>query len=79
MRTMIVDCSGFVLKHPVAIQDSNEIVHLTTTELAGYAVSKNVDKIILSGITEYCNGVRDEIKVLLALEYANHNIEIEVL
>ena len=84
MRTLIVNCSGFALEHNIVLQDEGvrgfeEIAQLPTAEIAGYATHKNVDKIILSGITDYCFGLKDEISTQLMTEYANNNIEIEVM
>ena len=83
MRTLIIDCSGFSLDHTGFVVDENlqvqERVQLTTSDIAAYASQANgVKKIKLSGPTEYCLGIKEEISKQLALEYAINDIEIEV-
>ena len=84
MCIMLIDCTGFVLEHSVVVQDEGvrgfkEIAQLPTSELANFAITRNVDKIILTGISEYCFGIKEEIHNQLVTEYANNDIEIEVI
>ena len=86
MYTLIIDCSGFVLEHSVHILDPNGnivgLMHLPSAEIANFVAKDNrISNIKLSGVTEYCNGIKEEIEKQLALEYANdkRNVEIEVI
>lgn len=86
MYTLIIDCSGFVLEYSVHILDPNGsivgLMHLPSAEIANFVAKDNrISNIKLSGATEYCNGIKEEIEKQLALEYANgkRNVEIEVI
>ena len=86
MYTLIIDCSGFVLEHSVHMLDPNGgivgLMHLPSAEIANFVAKDNrISNIKLSGVTEYCNGIKEEIEKQLALEYANgkRNVEIEVM
>ena len=86
MYTLIIDCSGFVLEHSVHILDPNGnivgLMHLPSAEIANFVAKENrISNNKLSGVTEYCNGIKEEIEKQLALEYANgkRNVEIEVI
>ena len=84
MRTLIMDCSGFVLEHPGYVineaQDVIQRIQCPTTEIAGFAANTpGVKKIILTGHTDYCLGVKETVEKQLALEYAFNDIEIEVM
>jgi hypothetical protein len=84
MYTLIADCSNFTLEHGICIADAaGEIVavtHLPLDEIAKYAAADSrIDSIKLSGPTEYCMGIKEEIENKLALEYADRNINVEVL
>ena len=83
MYYLIVDCSGFPLEHSVYLVDeggqTQSIMQLPTSEIAGYANSTGVNKVYLQGAEDYCFGLSEEIAKQLSLEYSNNNIEIEVL
>ena len=86
MYTLIIDCSGFALEHGVHIVDAAGntvgLMHLPTSEVAGFvARERNVTGVKLSGPTEYCNGIKEEIEKAVALDYANNirKVEIEVI
>lgn len=86
MYTLIIDCLGFVLEHTVHILDPNGgivgLMHLPSAEIANFvARDTRISSVKLSGATEYCNGLKEEIENQIALEYANNkrNLEIEVI
>ena len=83
MCTIIVDCSGFPLEHEVFVQTNTDefkkVASLPTSEVAGYANAIGVNKILLNGELNYCLGIKQEISKNLIAEYANNNIEIEVI
>ena len=85
MHTLIADCSSFVLEHLVYIVNDNTgeniaIMHLPTSEIVNYIVSDtNIHLVKLFGITEFCNGIKEDIEKQLSLEYSNRKVEIEVL
>lgn len=83
MRTLMVDCGGFVLEHSVYLITQEGIARtaaqLPTAELAGYAYAANVEKIYLRGPKDYCLGIKEEILKQLKTEYSNNTIEIEVI
>lgn len=43
------------------------------------AVNKDIKNIKLTGPTEYCVGLKEQLETKLALEYAINDIEIEVI
>ena len=85
MRTLIADCSNFVLEHLVYVVDDNTgnnvaIMHLPTSEIVNYAMNDTkVHLVKLFGIKEFCNGIKEDIEKQLSLDYSNRKIEIEVL
>lgn len=84
MRSLIVICTDFTLKHSVLLMDDEKkenisAIHLLPEEIAHYAISADVQKIYLKGPILYCEGVKEEIAQQLSLEYNNTNIEIEVI
>ena len=83
MCTIIVDCSGFPLEHEIFVQTNmdefKKVATLPLDEVAGYANAIGVNKILLNGELNYCLGIKQEISKSLITEYANNNIEIEVL
>ena len=83
MHTLIVDCNDFILEHSIYVVgedgQTQNIAQLPTSEIAGYAVANDVNKIYLNGPTEYCFGIGDEIGAQLMTEYSNNDIEIEVM
>ena len=86
MYTLIADCSNFALEHGIHIVDGNgdtvALMHLPISELANLiARDTTISEVKLSGATEYCYGLKEEIEKQLALEYANskRNVEIEVI
>lgn len=86
MYTVIVDCTNFVLEHGMHVLDADNntisLMHLPTTEIVRYiAEEPKITKVKLTGITEFCNGIKEDIENSLKLEYSNNErqIEIEVL
>lgn len=86
MYTLIADCSNFALEHGIHIVDGNgkivALMHLPISELSHLVASDStISSVKLSGATEYCIGIKEEIEKQLALEYANskRNVEIEVI
>ena len=84
MYTLIVDCSTFQLIPSTYLvnEDTGEVVsieHITIDNIPSFAAMKDVDKIKLSGPTEYCIGLKEKFENKLALEYAINKIEIEVI
>ena len=57
-----------------------DLKHLTLDNISEFAASDiRIDSIKLSGPTEYCEGLKENIERQLATEYANNNITVEVL
>lgn len=84
MYTLIIDCSTFQLIPSTYLvnEDTGEIVsieHITIDNIPSFAAMEDVDKIKLSGPTEYCIGLKEKLENKLALEYATNKIEIEVI
>ena len=85
MYTIIVDCSSnFALEHGIHYFDTDnnliKVTHLPTTEVAALVMSdNNITNVKLSGDTDFCLGIKEEIESKLALEYANREIKIEVI
>ena len=86
MYTLIADCSNFALEHGIYVVDGNgdpvSLMHLPISELADLIAHDNrISSVKLTGATEYCYGLKEEIEKQLALEYANskRNVEIEVI
>ena len=86
MYTLIVDCSNFALEHGIHIVDPTGetvgIMHLPTSELSNFiANDSRITSVKLAGITEYCNGIKEEIENKMATEYAKNirKVEIEVI
>lgn len=84
MYSLIVDCSTFQLIPGTYLIDEskNEVVsieHIAIDNIPSVAIMEDVSRIKLMGATEYCLGLKEKMENKLALEYANHNIEIEVM
>ena len=84
MYSLIVDCSSFGTIPSVYITDPTgqivDLKHLTLDNILEFAASDiRIDSIKLSGPTEYCEGLKENIERQLATEYANNNITVEVL
>ena len=84
MYSLIVDCSTFQLIPGTYLvnEDTSEVVsieHIAVDNLPAFAAAEGVNKIKLSGPTEYCLGLKEKLENKLALEYAVNNIEIEVM
>ena len=84
MYSLIVDCSTFQLIPSTYLvnEDTSEVVsieHIAVDNLPAFAAAEGVNKIKLSGPTEYCLGLKEKLENKLALEYAVNNIEIEVM
>ena len=86
MYTLIVDCSGFALEHGIHIIDAAGntagLMHLPTSEIADFIIRDvRIGNVKLSGPTNYCVGIKEEIENKVALEYANktRKVEIEVI
>ena len=84
MYSLIIDCSSFGTIPSVYVTDPiGQIVdlkHLTLDIISEFAASDiRIDSIKLSGPTEYCEGLKENIERQLATEYANNNITVEVL
>ena len=83
MYTLIIDCSGFALEHGIHIIDAMGktagLMHLPTSEIADFVKrDSRITQVKLSGPTEYCNGIKEEIEKTIALEYANNTRKIIV-
>ena len=84
MHSLIVDCIGFLLKFAVyaivADGDVYQREYMSAEDIVKYvATNHDIKNIKLTGPTEYCMGLQEELKTQLALEYANNDIEIEVI
>jgi hypothetical protein len=86
MYTLIIDCSNFALEHGVHIVGPDGktagLMHLPTTDLASFILNDSrISGVKLFGPSEYCYGIKEQIEIKLALEYANNmrKIEIEVM
>lgn len=81
----MVDCNAFDLKHTVYVVDEQSNFKLNTAasipvgQIAEYAAASAVDCIKIQGITEYNEGIKEQIEKDLALKYANKNIKVEVI
>lgn len=84
MRTVIVDCGGFPLKHTVYLFDGEQekaevVAQFPIDEIANYVCDINADAVYLQGPTNYCMGMRDSIRAQLRLDCSNCDIKVEVL
>jgi len=84
MYKLIIDCFNFTLEHTITVVDASGetvgLVQLPSSEIAGFAArDSRISSITLVGPKEFCLGFKEQIKKTLATEYANRNIEIEVL
>ena len=86
MYTLIAECSNFILEHGVHVIDGNgnivAVMQVPASELADLiAHDSRISEVKLTGIAEYCYGIKEEIEKQLALEYANNKrkVEIEVI
>ena len=84
MFTLIVDCNGFPLEHHAYITDGDGkiigLAQLPVDEIAPYVNNdRRISKVVLSGPTEYCLGLKDDISENLSQEYSIRNVEIEVI
>lgn len=84
MHTLIIDCTAFLLHLAVYALDADGEVYqkeyMDVTDAIDYAVAqKDIKSIKLAGPTEYCMGLKETLETKLALEYANNDIEIEVI
>ena len=84
MHTLIIDCTAFLLHLAVYALDADGEVfqkeYMSADSIAGYAAAnKGIKNIKITGPTEYCLGLKEELQTKLALEYANNDIEIEVI
>ena len=84
MHTLIVDCTAFLLYLAVyAVDGDGEVYkrdYMSAEDIPGYAnTNRDIKTIKLSGPTEYCMGLKEELETKLATEYANNDIEIEVI
>ena len=84
MYSLIVDCSSFGTIPSVYVTNPTgqivDLKHLTLDNILEFAASDiRIDSIKLSGPTEYCEGLKENIERQLATEYANNNITVEVL
>jgi hypothetical protein len=84
MHTLIIDCTAFLLHLAVYALDADGEVYqreyMDVADAIDYAVAqKDIKNIKLAGPTDYCLGLKEELQAKLALEYANNDIEIEVI
>ena len=84
MHSLIIDCTGFLLKLAVyAMNADGEVyqrAYMQAEDIAGYAATnRDIKNIKLTGPTDYCLGLKDDIRARLALEYSINDIEIEVM
>lgn len=84
MYGLIIDCTAFLLHLAVYALDSDGEVfqknYMSAEDIPAFAAAnKDIKNIKLSGPTEYCIGLKEELEKKLALEYAVNNIEIEVI
>jgi hypothetical protein len=84
MHTLIIDCTAFLLHLAVYALDADGEVYqkeyMSAEDIPAFAnTNKDIKSIKLTGPKEYCMGLKETLENKLALEYANHNIEIEVI
>lgn len=84
MRTLIVDCAGFPLKHLVYLTEENGKVQpakqISLEDIADFANAKGVGTIyLMQGPAEYCVGVQEAIEAQLKTKYAENEIKVEIL
>lgn len=84
MYSLIVDCyMDFPLKHKAFILDNQfQIIstkEIFSSDILNYAINNNVDNIKLSGHSEYCDGLKEQLEFQLTTQYSNNNIKIEVI
>ena len=85
MCTLIVGMGGYTLHHTIYTLDEVgtviDIANINTDNVVNYIcqMAPKINMVRLQGPTEYCLGFKSEIENKLALEYADHNIEIEVI
>lgn len=85
MYTLIVGMGGYTLYHTIYTLDEVgtviKVANVDTDNIVNYIcqMAPKINAVRLQGPTEYCFGFKSEIENKLALEYADHNIEIEVM
>ena len=85
MCTLIVGMGGYTLHHTIYTLDEVgtiiDIANINTDNVVDYIcqMGPKINMVRLQGPTEYSLGFKSEIENKLALEYADHNIEIEVI
>jgi hypothetical protein len=77
MYTLIIDCSNFALEHSAHAVDGNgdlvAVMRLKTEDIGKFIAQDNrITEVKLSGIQEYCLGIKEDIENKVALEYANN-------
>lgn len=84
MYSLIIDCTAFLLHLAVYALDADGEVYqknyMSAEDIPAFAaVNKDIKNIKLTGPTEYCVGLKEQLETKLALEYAINDIEIEVI
>lgn len=82
---MIIDSSNYTLEHGIYIvnKDTGEVIEklqLPTPEIIAYIKTKDkIHEIKINAPKDYGEKLKEDIQEMLATEYANRNIEIEVI
>lgn len=85
---IIIDCNPFLTtSHAYYIEDFSDRVENIETisndflveHIANRAKTMGVKYIGLQGLNNYCEGIKEDLQAKMATEYANNDIEIEVI
>lgn len=85
MSSVIVNTTGFPRAFSVVYWnnetgDKDKEIFVNEDSLAEFlAADDNVEEVSLFGLQSYNEGLKEEIEKLLAADYSNHNMKIEVM
>ena len=85
---IIIDCNPFLTtSHAYYLDEfSDKVENIETISnqflvehIANRAKAMKVNYIGLQGINPYCENIKEQLQIAMTTEYANHEIEIEVI
>lgn len=85
MSSVIINTTGFPKKYPLVFWNNDtghkeKEIMIKAEEVAEYiAADPSIEELSLFGLKDYNEGLRQHIEELIAKDYSNHDIEIEVM